>query len=267
MWYQRVLDAFGVRGFRGRNAMAHCPLHEDRTPSLSLLLLPDGHAVWLHCFSCCSGHDVARKRQILARVGLTMGDLFIPKCGPKPQPLRLEKLVAIYPYTDEEGKILYEKLRYEPKTFRIRQPDGRGGHRWGLDGVTRRVLFNLPLLLDRPGEPVYLCEGEKDALAAEGLGLLGVCTLEGAGSGWHSDCYPAQLKGRDVVLIPDEDEEGQRHARTVTGALLWGGAASVTLLRLPVLQDHGDLSDWLEAGGTREALEAMAASSRRWVSG
>jgi hypothetical protein len=244
--------------------MARCPLHEDRTPSLSLLLLPGGDAIWLHCFSCCGANDRERKKQILARAGLTMGDLYAPKSGHKPQPLRMERLVACYPYTDEEGRILYEKLRYEPKTFRLRRPDGRGGHVWGLDGVTRRVPFNLPLMLARPSDPVYLCEGEKDALAAESLGLVGACTVEGAGSGWHSDCYPPHFAGRDVAVVPHEDEGGLRHATLLVGALLLGGAASVRVVRLPVLQDHGDLADWLEAGGTRAALECLAASARRW---
>ena len=34
------------------------------------------------------------------------------------------KLVKVYDYTDVAGKLLYQKLRYEPKQFSQRQPDG-----------------------------------------------------------------------------------------------------------------------------------------------
>jgi hypothetical protein len=38
------------------------------------------------------------------------------------------KLIDSYHYTDLAGVMLYEVLRYEPKDFRQRQPDGNGGH-------------------------------------------------------------------------------------------------------------------------------------------
>jgi putative DNA primase/helicase len=54
--------------------------------------------------------------------------------------------VAVYPYTDESGNVLFEVVRYEPKTFAQRRPDGQGGYIYNINGV-RRVLYKLPDVL------------------------------------------------------------------------------------------------------------------------
>ena len=58
------------------------------------------------------------------------------------------KIVAVYPYTDEHGELLYEVCRIEPgkngraKDFTQRHYDAGGKVVWGMDGV-RRVLYRL----------------------------------------------------------------------------------------------------------------------------
>jgi len=59
------------------------------------------------------------------------------------------KIIDAYHYTDKQGVVLYEVLRYEPKGFRQRRPDGKGGHIWNLDGV-RRVPYRWPELAKYP---------------------------------------------------------------------------------------------------------------------
>jgi len=44
---------------------------------------------------------------------------------------------------DEAGTLLYQVVRFAPKDFRQRCPDGAGGWLWKLNGV-RRVLYHLP---------------------------------------------------------------------------------------------------------------------------
>ena len=51
------------------------------------------------------------------------------------------RIVATYDYTDGDGKLLYQVLRYDPKDFRQRRPDGNGGWIWKLE--ERRVLYRL----------------------------------------------------------------------------------------------------------------------------
>ena len=59
---------------------------------------------------------------------------------------RGKRITKIDQYTDEHGTLLFEVVRFEPKGFRQRRPDGDGGYLWKLDGV-RRVLFRLPAVL------------------------------------------------------------------------------------------------------------------------
>src|SRR5262249_375754 len=69
----------------------------------------------------------------------------------------------------------------------------------------------------------------------------------GAGK-WRSE-YSEFLRGAEVILIPDDDEPGRAHMESVAASLR-GIAASVRILKLPCK----DVSDWLDAGGTPEAL-------------
>src|SRR5262249_4725641 len=120
-----------------------------------------------------------------------------------------------------------------------------------------RVLYRLPeLLAAAPSVSVFVCEGEKDADALAGLGLVATTNPGGAGK-WRWE-YNEPLHGRVVVLLPDNDKAGRQHAEVVTRSLQ-GIATTVKVVALPGLPEKGDLSDWLTAGGTRESLERLVA--------
>jgi len=65
---------YSVRQTAPGRWVARCPAHQDRSPSLSVRELDDGR-ILLHDFGGCAVDDV------LAAVGLTLGDLF-PKRSP-----------------------------------------------------------------------------------------------------------------------------------------------------------------------------------------
>ena len=88
--------------------------------------------------------------------------------GDSAQPGPQRRKVGAYDYTDADGAVIGQVVRYEPKDFRQRRPDGDGGWRWKMDGL------QLPLyrLHDLTGHAtVYIGEGEKDSdrLWAAGL--------------------------------------------------------------------------------------------------
>jgi hypothetical protein len=65
-----------------------------------------------------------------------------------------ETIVATYDYNDADGTtLLYQTVRYEPKTFRQQRPDGRGS--WIWKGPERAVPYRLPELLTSNG-PVLI---------------------------------------------------------------------------------------------------------------
>ncbi len=176
---------------------------------------------------------------------------------------------AVYNYTDEGGEILYEVLRYRlangKKDFRQRRPDGRGGWVYDLEG-TRRVLYGLPDLASRPDDMVIVVEGEKDAdrlnalFAAANTPAIATTSAQGANDTGRWESYAEGLKGRPVVVIPDCDPTGLRHARGVCG-FLHGMARSVKLVELPGVGPKGDISDWLDQDNTPEDLWTLICSS------
>lgn len=159
-----------------------------------------------------------------------------------------------YTYRDRSGKVSFEVLRYRQpngrKTFRQRRPDPKGGWIYDLDGV-ERVLYRLPELLDRPEETTWFVEGERDV---DGLSALGFCATtspqgaEAAGRRyWEDGLYAADLAGRNVVILPDNDPPGKSFGLLVA-RILYPVAASVKVVELPDLQPKGDVSDWIDLG-------------------
>ena len=212
----------------GKGWSARCPAHDDHHPSL-MVTEADNGLILMYCHAECSYEDICRT-------------------------LNMSNIVATYDYRDEAGKLLYEVTRTTPKGFFQRRPDGKEGFINGL-GDVRRVLYRLPELLkeDRK-QPVFIPEGEKDVDALRQLGFVATCNSGGAGK-WRDE-YNRWLSERDVVVLPDNDAQGEEHARTVANSLL-GVAASVKVVRFANLPDKGDVSDWLNAGGTKQQLLAL----------
>ncbi|MEF9386506.1 VapE domain-containing protein [Ralstonia solanacearum species complex bacterium KE056] len=170
-----------------------------------------------------------------------------------PAPRKRFNVVAAYDYYDADGVLQFQVCRMDPKDFRQRRPDGKGGWSWSVKGV-EQVPYRLPQMLARPDEIVFVVEGEKDADNLAALDLLATCNAGGANK-WHAS-LSQHFRGRDVVILPDSDDAGRAHARLVTHQLQ-GIAASVRVLALPDLPHKGDVSDWLAAGHGAAELVAM----------
>ena len=254
---------------RGNGAwVALCPAHDDRNPSLSVKTGDDGRAL-IHCHAGCSFEA------IVAALGLGVngngaGHVTARPSLPAKEPRRAAagRIVATYDYRAADGALLFQKLRYEPKTFKLRRPDGRGGWTWGLSDI-RPVLYRLPELTDPANDwqPVHICEGEKDAERVAGLGLIATCNFDGAATAgarpkWRAE-YNGYLAGRVVYVLADNDNAGRAHAEAVAAAL-YGTARTVKIVHLSDLAEHGDVSDWLDAGHTCDELERACLLTPQW---
>lgn len=84
--------------------------------------------------------------------------------------------------------------------------------------------------------PVLLCEGEKAADAAAGLmpNYVATCRPNGSNSSHKADLTP--LKGRDVLLWPDNDDSGKTCMDSVANKLREIGAGSVRVMALEVFK-------------------------------
>ena len=179
------------------------------------------------------------------------------------------KIVATYDYRDEADKLLFQVIRYLPKSFKQRRPIGSGEWDWHLvdaktkEPLVRLVPYRLPELLAAPAVwAVAIVEGEKDVDRLAKVGIVATTCAIGAGK-WRSE-YAEHFRGRKVVILPDNDEVGRKHAQQVA-ASLHGVAGSVRVVELPGLPEKGDVSDWLDQGGTKIKLVDLVLATSEWA--
>ena len=308
----RVIDAARAAGLpvrqRGRlEFQVSCPVHEDRTPSLSVAWKqgPRGGTTVLHCHGC-----QARPEDIAAALGLAMTDLFdsppqrqrapvdlvsrsgrarqsgkrrsrrgpLPKriADPTARPVLDEPApawvsVETYRYVTADGELVQEVARQErvwpdgrreksfPQTFYV---DGSASDRKPAGFVP--VLYRYPEVVAAiaAGQPVWLCEGEKDVHAAERLGLVATTNAQG------SNGFPAELAGvfagADVRVVLDRDAAGFRRALRVQ-ELLETVADRVQMLLPAPTAPKSDLADHVEAGfGVDELVSVSVDDVATW---
>ena len=165
-------------------------------------------------------------------------------------PKQTNKKSTLYDYTNLEGERIYQVVRYEPKTFRQRRmQDGKVV--WNLQGVTP-LPYRLHNIHNKP--LVFIVEGEKDVLNLEKLGLAATCNS--GGSGKWTDAHSQYFKNKDIVVLPDNDEPGIKHAREVQ-ASLQGTAKSVKTLNLPGLLPKQDSYDWLQSHTVQDLMQLV----------
>jgi hypothetical protein len=224
----------------------------DVRPSLSVSEGDDGRAL-LNCHANCPTEE------ILAAIDLSMSDLFEQREGNGSNSAR--EIVEIYDYTDETGMLLFQSVRFEPKCFSQRRPDGNGG--WIYKGIfkngTGPVLYRLPRVVEavREGRTIFVVEGEKDVHRLEREGLTATTNPMGAGK-WREG-FSDTLAGADVKIIPDNDRPGRKHARQVARSLR-GKARNVQIVELPGLPVGDDVCDFFDEGGTGEQLQSLPSS-------
>jgi hypothetical protein len=246
---QDLLAKFDYAKESGGHWMAKCPAHDDRTPSLSVKEGQDG-AILLKCHAGCT------TEAIVAALGLQMADLF-----PERDPPVKREIVATYDYCGMDAALRFQVVRFQPKDFRQRAPDGKGDWVWSVKGVGL-CPYKWPELKDHPA--VVIVEGERDVEAAWKIGLPATCNPMGAGK-WRDE-YTAHLKQvgvQRVAIVPDNDAVGREHAEAVASSCQKAGLG-VRIVHLPGVAEHGDLSDYL-ATHTKAELVTLMRNAPAWA--
>ena len=175
----------------------------------------------------------------------------LPSNGSTERPRR-RLIETLYDYTDETGKLIYQCVRYLPKGFSQRQPDGKGGWTYNLQGV-RRVLYNLPQVIS--AQSVSVPEGEKDC---DNLAKLGfVATTNPLGAEKWRDEYSETLRGKEVIVfgdVGDPDGKGEKHTAQVIQSLT-DRAKSIKHVVLP--NGFHDVSDYIATIPLETAAETI----------
>jgi hypothetical protein len=277
----QVLEQLEDYTQQGDEFRARCPAHNGNSEDSLSIREEENGKVLLHCHSGCECEE------ILDALDLEMSDLFsgngksrgkpIGPIAKEDRPAEVRTIDEIpgtideyFAFEDGEGNLLY-----------IQQHKGAYWRVVGYDedwdplllkglGDLEPMLYKLPDLLRavEAGETVYHVEGCKDATTArERLGVA--ATTSGGAKTWKGEFAEYYQGAKEVVIVPDNDEEGANYAAKVAQDLL-GIAESVKVVELPDLPEKQDLTDWLDAGHTAEEFfEVVAATpamdtSRAW---
>lgn len=230
--------------------------------------------------------DVNRRAQTLHPPSATprpTSSRFFPTARAAVQHLerRLGPRSCDWTYTDAGGEPVGLIVRWDGPGGKAIRPVSRVEGGWVHGGMAEpRPLYGLAELMSDgeerprpsshpPSNTVWVCEGEKAVAAARSMGLLATTSPHGALSAAKADWSP--LAGRDVVILPDHDAQGERYAREVAGLAQGAGAASVRIVRLaglwPDLPAGGDIADVLAqaygrgVSGTLRTLVAALANA------
>jgi putative DNA primase/helicase len=258
---EKVLDRLEEHREYGGGFRARCPAHQGNSDtSLSIKEGDDGRAL-LTCHASCG------IPQIVDALGLGMVDLFTHNGSSSGSSVKkVARKTSSSPRGDDEEILTTDDLP-DGTYWEFTAPSGevlyiqrhKGAYyqkicedRWkkGLDGVTQ-VLYGLHELVDgvRAGKTIYHFEGPKDVETARSkLGVVG--TTSGGVKTWRPE-FRSHYIGADVVIVPDNDNEGRQYAETVAQSIA-PVAKRVRVAELPGLPEKGDLTDWLEAGHTAE---------------
>ncbi|MEJ4107222.1 AAA family ATPase [Corynebacterium accolens] len=220
--YQRFLEAAVDAGLHyrefesGKRAQVQTPGHSDQDRGTSITYNGDQLLVY------CHNGD---KNDVLDELGLTLSDLYDEPSGPR------------YDYGD--GRFVH---RSPEKLFR-QTGNTKGTNLYGLQSLTR------------PG-PVYVVEGEKDVNTAINVwGVAAVTQAQGASTGPEKADW-APLKGRDVIIVADNDKPGEKRADKVF-TYLTGLKARPESVRIVKAAAGKDLSDHIAAGLKADELTAL----------
>jgi hypothetical protein len=239
-----IHDALGGKGPR-HNFNIHCPVlgHEDRHQSCSVTVKDGKLLVFCHV---CNGSEpviAALKEQ-----GLWF---------PSRKESRRQSAATYYVYEDESGAVNRRVKRTADKQFPQSRPDPDRPGEWINNALGVKLIpYRLPEFMAADnGELRFVAEGEKDVDNLLRIGIVATCNVGGAGK-WKPE-HSHYLRGLDVVILADNDDAGKQHAQDVARDLQ-GKARSVRILNLPGLREHGDVSEWLDDGGTVEELRRLA---------
>lgn len=292
---QEMLDRLPESRSSGNEWTARCPAHDDDVASLSIGQGDDGR-VLLHCHAGCSVEQICqalglklsdlyehrdeqqsstvststepaepretsrfRRRTSSRRQRTTFRSAadaiaVLAKSG------RMEP-AGCWAYHEEDGKEVFRVVRFESSQGKSFRPISRTVDGWVIgDPPGKLPLFRLPELLNPDPETweglVVVCEGEKAADGAQSLGLVATTSAHGAKSPQKTDWSP--LAGRNVVILPDNDEAGTQYAKEVSALLeQLEPRAAVSIVDLPDLPEHGDIVDFITAQGDADKARRL----------
>lgn len=219
---EALAAALGAKLVKGK-LMFSCPLNGhgrgrgDRNPSATLWLDNDQRPA-VHCYVCGKDRDkelweaVVKPRLVVkvkAKPARRMATYYADDGRPPLDAMRIDCAVGqVCTYKgckSEDSKHNFTRPKGSPTGYRVKL--------WGVDDGQSSVA---------------LCEGEPAANAVAEAGWVAASYCSGSSQAAYANYAP--LKGREVLVWPDNDPAGLKAADSAAAALVKAGAASVVIL-------------------------------------
>ncbi|WP_265024207.1 AAA family ATPase [Wolbachia endosymbiont (group A) of Epagoge grotiana] len=164
-------------------------------------------------------------------------------------------IVTVYRYNTDSGK---RYLPFDVKRSSFTLPE-------------TRPLYNIPGIVK--SDKVILVEGEKFADALIEQGMTATTAMLGANAPIEKTDW-SPLKGKHVIIWPDNDEPGKQYAEKVVKKLTFLGVLSLTLLEIPENKPKGwdaadsvqtniDISEFIESN-SRKVIVKQLLNIQEW---
>jgi len=161
---------------------------------------------------------------------------------------------ATYNYLDPQGNIIAQVDRFDWSEGGRRRKAFRpwDAMRRCYKAPDPRPLYNLVQVVREP--EIILVEGEKCAEALIRAGICATTAMNGSNAPVEQTDW-SPLRGRKVVIWPDNDAAGLKYAESARTAAMMAGAISATILHPPAGKpEKWDAADAVEEGADLHAL-------------
>jgi hypothetical protein len=249
-FYKHNNNNWKIKKFRG-GWLILCPYHSDSDPSLAIY--KNGGC---YCFACRKPY---RLNAVMGYYGYgnngTSEFRFNVKSIQDDEQQIIDEHWYLYSYTVDPDNIkVYFRLRVDftkngekNKCFYFYEPVTENGKE-----VLRLVKGKIPLLLYRlpeieGKEEVFYAEGEKCFDELWCLNLPATTLPVGATIKINKEILEAlfPLKNKRVFILPDNDEQGRKYAKSIAKALRQIGA-DPEIIFIPDLGDKTDIADYID---------------------
>lgn len=240
---------------KNNEAMAHCPFpdHEDSNPSFSF----NTESGLYFCHGCNKNGHVT---QLVKDLGLELHTKAnVPTNQSKKQPTKKwKKHDREHIYFNEKGEphllIGIDGTGKEKKVIQYHWEDNK----WLVGGVNHHVPYHLVDIKRavKSNKIIFIVEGEKDADTLKSRNFSATTNAGGAEKWPTESAFNAHFKNAQIVILPDNDQVGKKHALKVA-SILKDIASDIKILELPDLNQKEDVTDWILKGHTLQDLKKL----------
>lgn len=264
--------------------IAKCPFHDEKTPSFRIS--EKNNEAFYKCFGCNTQGDIInfiKEKEGFTTLEATKKAYEILGFKLDMQPSKLDKLKEyieknikldgyyienMYAYMLDNDLPSFIKIKFRNKFDKSKKDmrtykviDMGEYYRLGTkakDGDYNYTVYNYPSIKDAINKinNIYFVEGEKDADNLNKLGFTATTIYAKTNDKKIWDKYKTQLQNAKIVFIGDTGKAGEEFKQLVWKHLkdVVKSFKVINLQGLEALGDNKDVTDWLEAGHTKDEL-------------